>query len=751
MSAWWFALFPLAATALVGPCLTGARILGAFDDIFYWHPFLRVAQDGWHRFGQPPLWLPGIFGGIPFAESLGPSVWYPTDLLAWSLGIPSGIFYAWDAWLHLSLAGIGSAWLARRMGASRGGAMFGGLCYLMSGHVLGTFSVGIATFVRGCAIIPWIAGLALRAAEDGRPRSWAAMSAVCALLPLGATHQFFAYLVVALPLLIVGGTPGRRAWPALAGCAAALGGAAALSALTVMPAIRAVQLSLRADSSHGWTTMASLPIAGLPGLLLPGIWGSGDLWFGPATAASTEYLGLIPFAFAAYAAATNSRAAKRWVPVMIVSMILALGPATPAGRVLGSIPLMSSFRVSTRWLVFVQLAVSVLAALGLGALLRGAARAKRRLTAIWIVVALVGGSVWLVRDTAWANVEGRPWVRRAIAARPEAEPAMRRAFGRAFAGIGARGIAAAGLTALTGVASPVVIASAWCAMGAADLVIPALPTLRSVYARPGEIAAIAAVPRLPPASSGSSRVFTEEPHYLINARLPAGLPWVQGYHGAPLASFGTFWDAAVYGCTSRPGPFAWFGSRYYLVKPGERWDLADRGTVTNYFGQVLSLREDPAPLPRAFFVTRVDAAGTDDEVLAALCRTPASARRVYVAGPRGRALAGRKAPGAVGTLDLTPNRITADVATAGDGFLFFSEAWYPAWTGFVDGVRVPIARVNVMFRGIAVPEGRHTVEMVYSSLPFRIGLWISLLGWAGLAGAAVSRAGRALRPREGLR
>jgi hypothetical protein len=708
-------------------------VLASFDDLFFWYPLLRVAQDGWHRFGQPPFWLPGIFGGIPFAESLGPSVWYPTDLFAWGLGVPPTLFYAWDAWLHLTIAGIGAAWLAQTLGSSPAAAAFGGLCYLMSGHLLGTFSVGIVTFVRGCALLPWIVGLALRAAEDGRPRSWAALATVCALLPLGATHQFFAYLVIALPLVVAGGTPRGRLWPALTGCAAAIAGAAILSALTVIPGIRAVQLSVRAESSHGWTTMASLPVSSLPGLLLPGIWNSGGLWFGPATATIAGYLGLVPFAFAAYAAVTNWRVARRWVLLAIVSMILALGPATPVGRVLEVLPLMSSFRVSARWLVFVQLAVTALAPLGLDFLIRCDPRAIRRMTAAWIGVGLVGCSLWLIREPAWTMVARQSWVQRATAGRPGVEPAMHQAFGRAFLGFGARGIIAAGITALTGVASPVVLVSAWCTMGAIDLTIPALPTLRLAYAPPGDVAAISAGPRLPPTRAGPSRVFTEEPHFLINARLPAGLTWVQGYHGAPLASFGAFWDAAAFRCTGRPGPFAWFGIRYYLVNRGEPWDLLDRGTVTSYFGQVLSLREDPAPLPRAFFVTRVDAAGSDDAVLAALCATPATARRVFVAGPRGRGLVGRKAPGIVGTLGLTPNRITADVVSAGDAFLFFSEAWYPAWDGFVDGVRVPVERVNVMFRGVAVPEGRHTVELVYASLPLRIGLWLSCLAWAAVA------------------
>jgi len=218
-------------------------------------------------------------------------------------------------------------------------------------------------------------------------------------------------------------------------------------------------------------------------------------------------------------------------------------------------------------------------------------------------------------------------------------------------------------------------------------------------------------------------------------RMAAGIEWIQGYHGAPLTDFAEFVDAATLRCPGLPGLFTWLNVRYYILRdPSERPSLQPLTPITSIAGQRVWLCEDPEYLPRAFFVTRVDAAATDAAVLDALCRTPATLRRVFVAGKRGPGLAGRKAPGRVAALELTPNRIRADVETKGDGFLFFSEAWYPAWTGFVDGVRVPVERVNVMFRGIAVPEGRHAVEMVYSSLPFRIGLWLSLLGWTAVAG-----------------
>jgi len=218
-------------------------------------------------------------------------------------------------------------------------------------------------------------------------------------------------------------------------------------------------------------------------------------------------------------------------------------------------------------------------------------------------------------------------------------------------------------------------------------------------------------------------------------RLHSGLEWVQGYHGAPLEGLSKLYDAGIFRCPRLPGIFAWLNARFYLVAdPGKYPRLVPAGKAVNFAGQQLWLCEDPEFMPRVFFAAHVEPTTSDENVLDALCRAHASDHRVFVAGRRGTALAGRKAPGEVGLLDLAPNRIMAEVAATGDAFLFFSEAWYPAWTGFVDGVRVPVERVNVMFRGVTVPKGRHSVEMVYRSLPLQIGLWLSLVGWVALAG-----------------
>lgn len=70
-------------------------------------------------------------------------------------------------------------------------------------------------------------------------------------------------------------------------------------------------------------------------------------------------------------------------------------------------------------------------------------------------------------------------------------------------------------------------------------------------------------------------------------------------------------------------------------------------------------------------------------------------------------------------LALETNAPTATVAV-------ISELFYPGWTATVDGVAQPVYLTNFLLRGVAVPAGRHRIEMQYRAPAARNGALISL-------------------------
>jgi hypothetical protein len=80
----------------------------------------------------------------------------------------------------------------------------------------------------------------------------------------------------------------------------------------------------------------------------------------------------------------------------------------------------------------------------------------------------------------------------------------------------------------------------------------------------------------------------------------------------------------------------------------------------------------------------------------------------------------------------TPNRIV--VKTQGDsgGWLVVADVWYPGWIAKVDGKTTALLHADYLFRGVAIPAGEHTVELVYQPVSFYAGVAISLLVLAGI-------------------
>ncbi|MBI4403432.1 MAG: YfhO family protein [Deltaproteobacteria bacterium] len=59
------------------------------------------------------------------------------------------------------------------------------------------------------------------------------------------------------------------------------------------------------------------------------------------------------------------------------------------------------------------------------------------------------------------------------------------------------------------------------------------------------------------------------------------------------------------------------------------------------------------------------------------------------------------------------------------GFLIISDTYYPKWRATVDGKQTQILRANVAFRGIFLPAGNHSIEMVYHDPLFNLCLVVS--------------------------
>jgi hypothetical protein len=75
----------------------------------------------------------------------------------------------------------------------------------------------------------------------------------------------------------------------------------------------------------------------------------------------------------------------------------------------------------------------------------------------------------------------------------------------------------------------------------------------------------------------------------------------------------------------------------------------------------------------------------------------------------------------------TANTMTVAAETTSPAILVVSEMTFPGWQARVDGQAAELLCVNYLLRGVALPPGKHTVEIYYQPASLRLGLLVSSL------------------------
>lgn len=197
-----------------------------------------------------------------------------------------------------------------------------------------------------------------------------------------------------------------------------------LAAIQLVPTAELAAASLRASLGFAEFVSYALPLRQTPMLLFPylyggspgtlydlpyfGAWGSEAGGWGAGELSG--YVGLLPLLLAAigFSATRRRGLAWFWLAACAVAFLLALGDATPLARLTYQLPVINKFRVPARHFMELSLGVSVLAALGTHAVMKGIASSRlvRRtlVVAAALMLACLAVMVALTeRVSAWAT------------------------------------------------------------------------------------------------------------------------------------------------------------------------------------------------------------------------------------------------------------------------------------------------------------------------------------------------------------
>ncbi|MFW5697252.1 MAG: hypothetical protein ACOCX1_01685 [Fimbriimonadaceae bacterium] len=233
---------------------------------FFWRD---LVLQGW-AVGDLPFWNPYQLMGTPLLANSQSGALYPPHIVVGLIFIPLGTTtgaITFLAWAHLFWAGLGVAYLTRRLGASANGAWLAGALMSTSPFLLAWLP--LASVPTTVAWIPWLLAsvLILHRAVALR-KSWgralAGFSASGAMLVLGGHLQFAAYgfmaaLVFWIALAVAERAAPRRLGASALALAAGVALAGGLAAPQLLPVLSFSQYSHRQAeaTAEGYTAYAS--------------------------------------------------------------------------------------------------------------------------------------------------------------------------------------------------------------------------------------------------------------------------------------------------------------------------------------------------------------------------------------------------------------------------------------------------------------------------------------------------------------
>jgi len=729
-------LFLVCALALAFPWLSG-RVTIPWDAKAHFLPQFAFLAHALHS-GQSPFWTPNVFAGMPQIADPQSLIFAPFFLLAAAL-VPEPSFVLEDGIVFAMLAMGGLALMAyfRDRGWGAAGALIAALAFAFGGSAAWRIQhTGQAMSLSWLPVTLWLLARAL----DRRSAAYgAAAGAVAAFLVLGRDQvAFLGVLTLAAYALYRVATDDA---PAVTAIAPLLAGAVVGAAIIAVPL--AFTLELAANSNRPEIDLdgahkGSLPPASFFTLLSANMFGTdGPLaaFWGPPVGEKDLFLArnmtdvyagevtLVAFLGALGRRFLEDREARFFAAALVFFALYALGRYTPAFALFYHIPGVDLWRRPADATFLFGFALAILAGYGLTLIERGAAKPRARLAA-----AMAGLFALAVAYAAMKDHLAQAIGPLAISA--------------AFAASAAALVVAAGARKLRGLA----LLGALALLTTADLAVnngpnesTALPPEQFDALRPDSKDPVIAFlkERLKENAAPDRRDRVElaaiDFHW-PNATLVHGLDHDLGYNPIRLKIFEDATGAGDHLALPEQREFSklypayrsplsdMLGLRYVATgvpieeidkryKPGDLEELTRIGKVHIY--------ENKSAYPRVMVATC--AMHVDFARMVATGEWPEADYRETVLLEEPPLCHTRKDLGADAARARIVSYANTEVvveahAPPGGGWLILNDVWHPWWFATLDGEAAEILRANVLFRAVAIPEGRHEARFVFRPL-----------------------------------
>lgn len=678
------------------------------DAAFQFFPWFAFMAEGM-RHGEIRQWNPTLLAGVPVMPNGNVSPYYP---LSW-LGGAMSAYDAYDLFvlLHLVIGALGVYVLGRTFAIRPLASWVGGLLAFTA-----AFWIHWSTHLvhlTGMVWMPWLLAAVWWLVIGPSPRRTAALAAVVGLWLLGGSPQYLYYGGLALLGWVVTLLAGRRLrgkkpilWPAVAFASAMVLGVL-VAAPVLLPTLATAGRVVRSRESEAPT--AHIPRREAIRAVVPDATGNAaDYVFvgsNDELRMDSPFLGVTAVLLAGAAfGGVGRRARGRLLLAGGTLAAVALAYSAVPHQVLYEIvPGYDRFRSSPRWLFLLPAFALPLAALGLQDLLAGVRRAR-------LALAVTAGA-GIVAVAGWFAYEQ---------GRPEAPVAYFR--DRALLAVGVLAVVAgAGWVARRRPRLAVAVI-ALAALGEVAFHTPRwYPSVRQATAYPdtavsdiagargGRFVTVGIRTPFPPFAPDVSMVYGVADAHGLSVLFPKdydrylrliddyGL-YAEEFNLAPSLARGELLASPLLDVldvrtvvAERNIPIP--GSYRIAVPPDTEPWVYERPTRG---GAMVVARAAPATEEAMW--AQVAASGWDPAATAAVMGLDRP-----VSGTGGTAT----------PLPAPADRERWEVDAPAGGFLRVGSRWDPGWSATVDGRPAEVRRADGVFRGVAVPPGRHTVAFTY--------------------------------------
>ena len=789
-----FAVVVLFALPLLSEILGAQRLVFRDAQITHW-PWRRIATASLAS-GEVPFINAAASGGQPLLANPNAVLLYPTFLLE-RLVPPTSAFNL-HYLLHVLWAFFGARRLGRALGLAEHGAFLAGVAFAFSGMML-SYGSAFMNSIAASAWLPWCVA-AILALERSRGLAETARAAAAAGLALGLqllagepaisllTGVFGGALALLRALSAPAGEKARGVFGLAAGGAAAIALALMFAAPLLLPLGDVFRLTYRGQhlfSERAFGAAAFTPERAVEWILPrfggdPGTLGGGANWLVSVAGRELVYIwavtfGFIPLLLLLAGAITPgfwNRRSGALAAGGVLGLLLSFGFALPLYRLVYAVTFLRKLRYPIKFYLLTTLCAALLAGLAAEVLARkrhetgAGTRPARREAAAAAVLLLLLAAAWIVAGPGGALDR---WAAPDVAKLTESPGAFLAAFRSAVRGdvlVGAAAILAALLALGRGGREPGYLLGVLTLLSALVFGLPLFvnarekelarpPALAARLEGPGRIYVSRVLPAfemsaLPvetpgtlPRSSKTARVILEE---LV---AQTGSEWGARYlfDNDPDGSYG-FYNRIANEAADASTPeerdrlLRAYGARWALAAEGEEHPLFRPITGIAVAGRRLVLYEQERPLPELRWAGRVWRRSSLSGTLE-LVRSDRFDPETDVAfpGPRDEDPRAASPTATVAVERVGADSAAATVEAAAPGHLIFSRTFFPAWKARVDGQPAAVSVANARELAVAVPDGRHRVEIGYDRGPFRRGVALQAAAFlAALVAALVFRA-----------